>query len=80
MKAILAALGCFASTLYWGVVGVLMLGAIMGDCFPSVGHSCPTDGERNLQAAKTFLVGLALYVVPVAFLWFAFAGTNEDSD
>lgn len=65
-----AALGCIASFAYFAFVGLLMLGNMLGDCFPDMGHSCPTDHERNVTIVSIFLSGLALYaLIAFGLIW-----------
>jgi hypothetical protein len=43
-----------------------MLGPLMGDCLPEMGHSCPTDHERNLSLLQ---IAFGAAVINVAAIW-----------
>ena len=60
MKAVA---GCLASLAWFGLIALFMLGTIMGDCFPGMGHTCPTDHERNVRLLTILLGGIALYLL-----------------
>jgi len=56
-----AAIGCVASLAYFGFIGLLIAGNILGDCFPDTEHICPTDHERNVTILSVFFGGLLLW-------------------
>ena len=60
MKAVA---GCLASLVWFGLIALLMFGTMMGDCFPDMGHTCPTDHERNVRLLVIFLGGIAIYLL-----------------
>ena len=60
MKGVLVAL---ATLIYFAFVILLVLGNMLGDCFPGMGHSCPTDHERNVRILTILIGGVALYFV-----------------
>lgn len=61
------AIGCFLSLTYFAFIGILMLSFMIGDCLPEMGHSCPSDQERNVAIISIFLGGLIIYAA-VSFL------------
>lgn len=50
----------------WLFASMTMLGPVMGDCLPEMGHSCPTDRERNLTL---LCIALAAVGTNVAAVW-----------
>ena len=50
----------------WLFAAMVMLGPTMGDCFPEVGHSCPTDAERRLSLLWIALIAAG---INLAALW-----------
>jgi len=77
MKAVL---GCVASLAYFAFVGLLMLGNMLGDCFPEMGHTCPTDHERNVAIVTIFLGGLVFYgLIAFCLTWLGKRLSHRDS-
>ena len=64
----IALVGLIATPIYWRFVLLQVLGWMMGDCFPSGQHSCPSDAQRNLAVVALFVGGTAIYGLGVA-LW-----------
>ena len=60
MKAVAA---CLASLAWFGLIALFMFGTMMGECFPGMGHTCPTDHERNVRLLVILLGGIAIYVL-----------------
>lgn len=54
-------LGAIASILYFALVGCVSLAPMMGDCFPTPGHLCPTDGDRSHSFLMIWAIGLLIY-------------------
>jgi len=50
-----------ASALYFALVGCVSLGPMLGDCFPTAQHVCPTDAQRNHAFFTIWAVGLLIY-------------------
>lgn len=48
------------------LAGMIMLGPLVGDCLPEMGHSCPPDHERNLSV---LWIALAAAGINVAAVW-----------
>ena len=55
------ALIAMATLIYFAFIILLALGNVLGDCFPGMGRSCPTDHERNVQILTILIGGSALY-------------------
>ena len=73
-----ATLGCFFTVVYFLLVGFLTLASMMGDCFEGLGHSCPTDAQRNLHTPLVFVCGVAIYlVIGLAVSWLSKRRTND---
>jgi hypothetical protein len=49
----------------WLFAAMAMLGPMMGDCLPEMGHSCPTDGERRLNLLWIALIAAGVNVTAV---------------
>jgi hypothetical protein len=58
-----AAGGCLASLAWFGLIALFMLGTMMGDCFPGMGHTCPTDHERNISILVILFGGVVIYLL-----------------
>ena len=56
-----AILGCGLSAVYFLFLGVLIIGNMLGDCFPELGHHCPTNHERNVRILVIIIIGVAFY-------------------
>ena len=52
----------------WLFAAMAMLGPMMGDCLPEMGHSCPTDGERRLGLLWIALIAAAVNLAAVWLL------------
>lgn len=52
----------------WLLAGMFMLGPIMGDCLPEMGHSCPTNHERDLDLLWIALAAAGINVAAVRLL------------
>jgi hypothetical protein len=52
----------------WLMAGITMLGPLMGDCLPEMGHSCPTDHERKINLLWIALTAAAINVTAVWLL------------
>jgi hypothetical protein len=50
-----------ASALYFALVGCVSLAPMMGDCFPTAQHVCPTDAQRNHAFFTIWAVGVLIY-------------------
>ncbi|MFD1612036.1 hypothetical protein ACFSCW_09510 [Sphingomonas tabacisoli] len=72
-----AAFGCIASIAYFALVALFMLGNMLGDCFPEMGDSCPTDHERNVTILGIFFGGIAVYGV-LAWITIRLTRRNQD--
>jgi hypothetical protein len=59
------------------MASLLMLGTIMGDCFPDVHHSCLTDHERNVRLLEILFATLA---VNIAFVFLVSRVRASDDD
>jgi hypothetical protein len=57
------AAGFLASLTWFGLMALFMLGTMLGDCFPTVGFTCPTDHERNVRLLVISLGGIGLYLL-----------------
>lgn len=55
--------GCLASLAWFGLIALFMLGTMMGDCFPGMGHACPTDHERNIYVLVILFGGVVIYLL-----------------
>ena len=60
--------GCGLSAIYFLFLGLLVLGNMLGDCFPELGHYCPTDHERNDRIVVTMVIGVAIYAIVGMFI------------
>jgi hypothetical protein len=52
----------------WLFAAMAMLGPMMGDCLPRMGHSCPTDGERRLSLLWIALISAGVNLAAVWLL------------
>jgi hypothetical protein len=52
----------------WLFAAMVMLGPMMGDCLPEMGHSCPTDGERKLSVLRIALIAAGMNLAAVWLL------------
>ena len=50
-----------ASALYFALAGCVSLAPILGDCFPTPQHACPTEATRDHQFLMIWAVGLVIY-------------------
>lgn len=50
----------------WLFAAMTMLGPLMGNCLPEMGHTCPTDHERDLSL---LWIALAAAGINVAAVW-----------
>ncbi len=51
----------------------------MGECFPEMGHTCPTDHERNMLLLEILLGGTGIYLlVALAIARFGRRAEKED--
>ena len=55
--------GCLFTFLTWLMAAFAVIGWYMGDCFPELGGSCPTDSERNLRLLWIALAAIAVNAV-----------------
>ena len=63
------AVGCLTSIVYFAIIGLLMVGNMLGDCFPELRHHvCPTDHERNVRILSIFIGGVLLYGLVYAII------------
>lgn len=57
--------GVILTPLYGMLTLLFLFGAVAGDCFPEVGHPCPTDHDRNMAALRVLIaagIGFATLV------------------
>jgi hypothetical protein len=52
----------------WLLAAMAMLGPIIGDCLPEMGHGCPSDHERNLSLLWITISAIAINVAAVWLL------------
>lgn len=50
-----------ASALYFALVGCVSLSQVLGDCFASAQHTCPTDAQGNARILIIWIAGLLVY-------------------
>ena len=50
-----------ASVLYFALVGCVSLAPMLGDCFPTPEHICPTDTQRNHTFLTIWVIGTLIY-------------------
>lgn len=67
--------GVVLTVTIWLLAGGIMLGPLMGDCLPEMGHSCPTDHERNLSL---LWIALAAAGINVAAVWLLIRRRRRD--
>jgi hypothetical protein len=60
--------GAVLTVTIWLLAGMIMLGPLMGDCLPELGHSCPTDHERNLSLLWIALAAAGINVAAICLL------------
>lgn len=58
--------GVVLTVCVWLLAAMTMLGPLMGDCLPEMGHSCPTDHERNLSLLQ---IAFGAAAINVAAIW-----------
>jgi hypothetical protein len=58
--------GCVLTGAIWLLATLAMLGPIMGDCLPELGHTCATDHERNMSLLR---IALAAVAINIGALW-----------
>ena len=74
-----AASGCLGSLAWFGLIALSMFGTMMGDCFPEMGHQCPTDHERNVTLLEILFGGTGIYLlVALAITRFGSRRDTED--
>jgi hypothetical protein len=71
MRYVLAAI---ASVLYFALVGFVSLIPMMGDCFPTSQHVCPSDAHRYHSFLVIWAIGLLIYFV---LGWFLLRGVTR---
>ena len=64
-----------ASALYFALVGCVSLAPMVGDCFASPHHVCPTDADRNHTFFIIWVAGLLIYF-PLG--WFLLRRENRN--
>ena len=60
-RAMKYVLRVIATALYFVLVGCIAIGSTLGDCFPDLGHVCPTDADRTHRMLVICVVGLIAY-------------------
>ena len=60
MKVLIASI---LSVAYFAAICFLLVGSMMGECFPGRGNICPTDHERNVGVMVILVGGVTLYLV-----------------
>ena len=62
MKVLVILIAIALSLAYFTFLYFLLLGNVLGDCFPGHGIVCPTGHQRDVTSLKILIGGPALYL------------------
>ena len=70
--------GLSLTFLCWLTGALLAIGQMAGDCFPDLGHACPSDFQRAMGVLKVVLVVAFVNIIGLMAIGYREMGSRND--